>query len=218
MTSTYKRHFVFDMDDTLIDGRQFCGESMARVITKFRPDIKSQLVVDFHEVIRGATVTDLYLKAIAEFDLKEKVEDLVKLDQEIQTGECTQIKLFDGVVEILEFLKSNGKTLHVCTNRTMKTLKPILEHHNLTKYFDQIISCVDLGFKKPDPTCMNNIINNYGLNKDEFIYFGDSEVDRDFAKNAQIEFVIFDQYLNDKNLFKKLINMFLEKGINGFTA
>ena len=88
----------------------------------------------------------------------------------------------------------------------------------MTGYFDQIISCVDQGHKKPDPTCLDKLIADYGGDKKDFIYFGDSEVDRDLSNNSQIEFIIFDQYLNDKNLFKKLINMFLEKGINGFTA
>ncbi len=218
MTSTYKKHFVFDTDDTLIDSRRFCGESMARVITKVRPDLNYNLIVDFHEAIRGATVHDLYLKAKEEFKISEDLADLVALDQVIQTTECTSIKPFEGVIEILDFLKKNGKTLHVCTNRTMKTLKPILDQHGLTGYFDQIISCVDQGHKKPDPTCLDKLIADYGGDKKDFIYFGDSEVDRDLSNNSQIEFIIFDQYLNDKNLFKKLINMFLEKGINGFTA
>ncbi len=48
-----------------------------------------------------------------------------------------------------------------------------------------------------------------------FVYFGDSEVDSQFAQNANIDHIIFDQYMNNKNLFKKLVNMFLEKQING---
>jgi transcriptional regulator with XRE-family HTH domain len=32
-----KQVFIFDLDDTLVDGRQFCGETIARVITEKDP-------------------------------------------------------------------------------------------------------------------------------------------------------------------------------------
>ena len=214
-TTSFKKHFVFDLDDTLIDGRLFCGESMARAITQLEPHVNAKLVVDFHESVRGATIEDLFKMAIEEFGLKSKLEDLLQLDANIQMKEFPRMKLFDGVVDILKFLKESGKTLHVCTNRTMKTLEPILQGHVIKEYFEKIVSCADLGYKKPNPKCLLDIVSRYGGDKRDFIYFGDSEVDSEFAKNAGIEFIIFDQYLNNKNLFKKLINMFLEKKING---
>ena len=216
-TTSFKNHFIFDLDDTLVDGRLFCGESMARAITQLEPHVNAKLVVDFHESVRGATIEDLFKMAIEEFGLKSKLEDLLQLDANIQMKEFSRMKLFDGVVDILKFLKESGKTLHVCTNRTMKTLEPILQGHVIKEYFEKIISCADAGYKKPNPKCLLDIVSRYGGDKRDFIYFGDSEVDSEFAKNAGIEFIIFDQYLNNKNLFKKLINMFLEKKINGMT-
>jgi len=50
-----------------------------------------------------------------------------------------------------------------------------------------------------------------GVSPGKFIYFGDSEIDSQFAQNAGIEHIIFDQYLNNNNLFTKLVNMFLER-------
>jgi FMN phosphatase YigB (HAD superfamily) len=73
-----------------------------------------------------------------------------------------------------------------------------------------VISCIDKGTKKPDPTCLLELIKQSGEKKEAFIYFGDSEIDYMFAKNAGIEYIIFDQYLNGKNLFKNLIALFLE--------
>ena len=40
-----KKYFVFDLDDTLVDGRQFCGETIARVITHFEPS------ADFYQIV-----------------------------------------------------------------------------------------------------------------------------------------------------------------------
>lgn len=215
MNNLFKKHFVFDLDDTLVDGRTFCGECMARVITKYEPNIKFEDIVILHDQIRGGTIVDLYKTAVEKFKLKTDIETLLYDDSAIQLNEFTKIKIFTGVIEILEFIKNQGNYIHICTNRKSESLIPILKENKIDKYFDDIISCIDVGHKKPESKCLDDIIEKYGGNKEEFIYFGDSEVDTHFAKNAGIEFIIFDQYMNDKTLFKKLINMFLEKKLNG---
>lgn len=214
----FKKHFVFDLDDTLVDGRLFCGETIARSLAKLIPDVNKDLVITLHDNIRGAAVPDLY-KGIVEqmklkIDLKEDLTKLLEYDAEIQINEIHRLKIFEGVIDIFEFLKSNGKILHMCTNRPSNSLTLALKYNKITKYFDTIISCLDEGHRKPDPKCLLDIIKTSGDKNEGFIYFGDSEIDCQFAKNSGVDFIIFDQYLNEKNLFKKLINMFLEEKIN----
>lgn len=210
-TDTYKKAFVFDLDDTLVDGRQFCGETIARVITQFFPSVDFDQVVHLHEELRGMTIEDLYIQILEKINIKTDVRPLLEQDHIIQRDNINKLQIFEGVVDILEFLKINDKQLYMCTNRTRRLLREVLLANKIFPYFDEVISCVDTGFKKPNPFCLVNIIERSGLAKEEFIYFGDSEIDALFAKNAEIDHIIFDQYMNNKNLFKKLINMFLEK-------
>ncbi len=213
--SHFKNAFVFDLDDTLTDARQFCGETIARVLTSIYPQLNFNLICQLHDNIKGLAIPDLYLNILKELDIKHDLDSLLKLDLEIQQQNIHRLQLFDGVVEILEFLKTNGKKLYVCTNRLKSLMVPVLQYNNIYGYFDDVISCLDAGYKKPNPFCLNEIVDKSGLEKSEFIYFGDSEVDSQFAQNANIDFLVFDQYLNNKNLFKKLVNMFLERQING---
>lgn len=214
-SSTFKNAFVFDLDDTLVDGRQFCGETIARVLTEADPSVSFDLVCQLHESIRGLTIEDLYEHIAKKVNVKIEMERFLKRDFEIQQDNIGRMELFDGVVEILEFLKSSGKKVYICTNRKKELLMNVLNTNNIAGYFDEVISCADLGFKKPNPYCLVDLIQRSGKSIDEFIYFGDSEVDSQFAQNANIDHIIFDQYMNNKNLFKKLVNMFLEKQING---
>ncbi len=210
MSKTVKKHFVFDLDDTLVDGRLFCGETMARCISKFEPKLDRQAIIDHHEKIRGRTIVELYESAIAKFNVRAPIKDLLELDSKIMTSEFDKIRIFEGVVDILDLLKARGKTLHICTNRKAESLLPILKSNNIHSYFDSVISCIDKGTKKPNPQCLLELIEKSGDSIDSFIYFGDSEIDYQFAVNAGMEYIIFDQYLNGKNLFKKLIDLFLE--------
>lgn len=218
--TTFKNYFVFDLDDTLVDGRQFCGETIARVITHFEPKADFYKIVKLHEEKHGLVITDLYDEILRDLGLYAKfagkMDEMLAMDKQIQTEDIEKLKIFDGVIDIFEFLKSQGKKVYMCTNRMESLLRLAMKHNDIEKYFDEVVSCVDLGFKKPDPKCLNDLIDKSGAEREEFIYFGDSVVDSNFAKNAGIEYLIFDQYLNDKNIFKKLINMFLKEKINGF--
>lgn len=218
--TTFKNYFVFDLDDTLVDGRQFCGETIARVITHFDNTADFYRIVKLHEEKHGLTIYDLYDSILRDIDLHKslstKIPEMLEMDKKIQTKDIEKLKIFDGVIDIFEFLKSHNKKVYMCTNRIESLLRLAMKHNDIEKYFDKIVSCVDRGYKKPDPTCLNEMIEESKAKREEFIYFGDSVVDSDFARNAGIEHIIFDQYLNDKNIFKKLINMFLEEKINGF--
>ncbi|MBN1618359.1 HAD-IA family hydrolase [Candidatus Dojkabacteria bacterium] len=213
-SAEFKKAFVFDLDDTLVDGRKFCGETVARVITNVDRSVNFDLVCQLHENMRGMTVGDLYKNILSQLSIKAEIDDLLKQDYVIQEENVEKMQLFDGVVEILEFLKNNNKKIYICTNRKKDLLIKVLEANKIFSYFDEIISCVDTGYKKPNPYCLIDLVKRSGLNINDFIYFGDSEIDAQFAQNAGIDNIIFDQYLNNKNIFKKLINMFLENQIN----
>lgn len=213
-TTSIKNVFIFDLDETLVDGRGFCGETVARVITNNFTSVDFQEVVRMHDEFRGHTMHDMYsyITHVLKLEMDGiSIEDLLLEDRKIQEENIDKIIIFEGVVEILEFLKNNEKKLYICTNRTVKLLDSILNANGIKDYFDEVISCVDAGYKKPNPYCLIDLMNRNKFKRDECIYFGDSEVDSQFAENAEIEHIIFDQYLNNKNLFKKLVNMFVSE-------
>ncbi len=208
--SPVKQAFVFDLDDTLVDGRRFCGETIARAITSQVPSADFELICQLHDSIKGLAIEDLYYSILKQLNIKADVKKLLAYDKVIQQESIYKLQLFDGVVEMLDFLKSSGKKLYICTNRTKQLLDSVLKANKIEHYFDEVISCVDAGYKKPNPYCLLDVIRRSGLPAEQFIYFGDSEVDSQFASNAGIEHIIFDQYMNNNNLFSKLVNMFLE--------
>lgn len=209
--SEVKQVFVFDLDDTLVDGRKFCGETIARAITAQVPSADFDLICQIHDSIRGMAIDDLYITILKDLNIKADLKKLLAYDKLIQQESIYKMKLFDGVVEMLDFLKTSGKKLYICTNRSKSLLDRVLSENKITHFFDDVISCLDAGYKKPNPYCLTNLIEKTGIPSSQFIYFGDSEVDSQFAQNAGIEHIIFDQYMNNNNLFQKLVNMFLDK-------
>ncbi len=205
-----KNVIVFDLDDTLVDGQAFCGEVMVRTITKYQHDINRNSILAHHDSVRGRTIVDLYESAKKKFGLTTTVKELVETDADIMLRDCYKITPFEGVRETLKHLRAKDKKLVICTNRKSDSLIAILKHNNLLHYFDEVISCVDAGYEKPDPKCLNDLVKRSGLSRENFLYFGDSEKDYRFAKNAGVECMIFDQYLNGGQLFVNLNMSFLQ--------
>ncbi len=203
-----KKHILFDFDDTLADSHQYSFFCYKETIQKFNPKIPETEIYQLFNLLQGTSIDDMYKKAIEQFKLNTPINKLLSNDKELMKGGVKKMPLFSHVPEMLETLRKNDKYLHICTNRSMELLNPILEQTNIKNLFKNIISCKDEGHKKPDPTCLNRIIKkNGGIHKD-FIYFGDSEIDKEFAINANIDFIIIDQYLNQKKFFKNLVLSF----------
>ena len=67
----------------------------------------------------------------------------------------------------------------------------MLQYHRLEEHFDLVISAIDVSRPKPDPESFRLILNHFGLKPEEAIYFGDSRVDEEFARNAGVPLVAY---------------------------
>ena len=91
-----------------------------------------------------------------------------------------------GIKELLDNLKNKGVKLSVVTNKFDAAAQEIIN-----KYFPNIFDIV-LGEtkelnRKPHPDMCNYVLNKLGLTNSEVIYIGDSEVDLETAKNANLK-------------------------------
>lgn len=93
------------------------------------------------------------------------------------------------VREFLAYLRGRFGTA-VATNRTTTT-RAVFAYHQLTEYFDLIVSAQDVPNPKPHPDQFYKIFEYFGIGPDEAIYFGDSQVDEEFARNAGVRLVAF---------------------------
>ncbi len=89
----------------------------------------------------------------------------------------------------LKFLRPRFYTA-VATNRTTTTHK-VLQHHNLSECFDLVVSALDVTRPKPHPESFWRILEHFGLRPEEAVYFGDSQVDEEFARNAGVALVAY---------------------------
>lgn len=78
----------------------------------------------------------------------------------------------------------------IATNRT-DSIGWVLEDHGLQGMFDFVVSALDVKSPKPDPEPLQKILRHFGIDAQEAIYVGDSELDEIAARNAGIPLVAY---------------------------
>lgn len=107
------------------------------------------------------------------------------------------IKLYDGVIDLLDTLKAKGKKIYLLSNAQRKFTENELNMFGLIPYFDGIVISSDEECSKPDVNYYDTLINRYGLDKNETIMVGNDYLsDIQGAKDAGIKSLYIHQSIS----------------------
>lgn len=86
------------------------------------------------------------------------------------------IKLYDGVIELLELLKSKGKKVFLLSNAQSIFTLYEMKMLGIEKYFDDIFFSSDYKICKPDSKFYKLLLDKYDLNINESIMIGNDYI------------------------------------------
>jgi len=110
-----------------------------------------------------------------------------------QTGYDPYLKYMEIEPDLIPILKKYTGTLKlaVATNRT-DTMHKVLAVHGIEKYFDLVVTALDVPHPKPHPDPLFRVLEYFDIAPDEMVYVGDSELDDLAAKAAGVPLVAYD--------------------------
>ena len=121
----------------------------------------------------------------------------------IHNGETIKDVVADGAVELLEYLKSNGKDIVILTSWFSGTQVPRLKRTGLYGYIDKIVAGEDA--MKPDLESFELAIGD--TPKEDCLMIGDSiKSDKAGAENAGIDCYIVDKEHTMRDLLQMILN------------
>jgi phosphoglycolate phosphatase len=100
----------------------------------------------------------------------------------LETNE-TPSSLFDGAVELIEWLEGRGHLLAVATGKSRSGLEKVLASTGLKPRF-HATRCADETFSKPHPQMLLELMDELGMRPSETLMIGDTEYDMQMARNA----------------------------------
>lgn len=178
-----KNTVVFDLDGTLLDTLQDLADA-----TNYALREKGMPERTLDEVRRfvGNGVRLLMIRAIPGGEENPLFEETFALFKSYYGEHCNDhTKPYEGIMELLTELKEKGYAVAIVSNKIDFAVKELSE-----LYFQGIVP-VAIGEKegirrKPAPDTVFEALKELGRTKEEAVYVGDSDVDIETAKNADM--------------------------------
>ena len=111
---------------------------------------------------------------------------------------------YPGIVNMLKKLKENKQIkLAVVSNKDHDLTTQLID-----KEFPNIFDIVQGSFldkpRKPDPYLINKILNENNINKEDCLYVGDTNIDKESATNAGIKYLLVNYGYRTKEELEKM--------------
>ena len=176
---------IFDLDGTLIDSKLDLVHSVNAMRAWMNlPPIPEELVSSY--VGNGAPV--LVRRALGPDAADAEVERALQYFLDYYRAHMLDnTRLYPGVGEALNRLHDAGDALAVLTNKPVRFSRAIVEGLGLSPIFFQVYGGNSFAQKKPDPVGIEALLEESGIARDRAIMVGDSAVDIQTARNAQVK-------------------------------
>jgi phosphoglycolate phosphatase len=178
---------IFDFDGTLVDTAPDIAHYANGVLADhgFAPrgieDVKRAIGKGVHELLKGL--------APALGDDSEKLEQAVAtFRSRYAENPVLSTKPYPHVVRMLEVALRGAKKA-IATNKPQEITERILKILSLDRHFDLVIGMGSPFPPKPDPASLRHIVDRMGAKKGETVLVGDSAVDAEAARRADVDFV-----------------------------
>ncbi|MEH7458075.1 phosphoglycolate phosphatase [Bacillus pseudomycoides] len=166
--------FLFDLDGTLTDPKEGIVNSVLFALRKMGIDEPNPNELDS---FIGPPIQHSFADR---YGMNEKqVEQAVTYFREyMQQSGLFENKVYEGIPCILQELKDEGMRLFVATSKLTVFAKQVLEHFQLTHFFEEIVgSNLDGTRIKKDEIIEHILHTNKGLQKEEIVMVGDRKYD-----------------------------------------
>jgi phosphoglycolate phosphatase len=181
-----KKALIFDFDLTLADSSKGIFQCINYAVEKMGLDrydyssIKKLIGYSLTETFKILTGNDKNEDA-------EKFKAFFTEHADIVMNDNTF--LFNEVYNVIPCLKKEGFLLGIVSTKYRYRIAGVLEREKLLNYFDCIIGGEDVKQHKPSAEGLLLAVKKLNLNNQDALYIGDTLIDAETAKTANIDFI-----------------------------
>jgi phosphoglycolate phosphatase len=173
---------VFDLDGTLIDSRRDLADATNALVAELGG---RALSVEAVTAMVGEGAAVLVRRALAAADLDPQTPGALERFLALYDDRLTvHTRPYDGLVDALSTLRSEGRALAVLTNKPGRPSREILERLELAPFFSQVIGGDTAAGRKPDPSGLLSLTERAQVAPSATVMVGDSPIDAETARRA----------------------------------
>ena len=164
---------MFDMDGTLIDPKQGMTNAIQYTLSQFGIEEKDTgKLTNFIGMHQNEAYKNYYGFDNVSADKAVEIYRAYYKEQGIK-----QNKLYDGVKELLDTLKQEGRTLAIATLKPTHIAEAIIRHFNIGGYFDLVVGSKTDGSRHNKTEIIRHILDIEKNIKSHSVMIGDRKGD-----------------------------------------
>lgn len=179
---------IFDLDGTLLHTLDDLLDNLEYAFKKLglRGDFSYEEMESFLGSGKKAQVERALLSRGYSLDLYQDLDAALSVRYELNAENKT--RPFNGVIELLNYLKANNIPAFCLTNKPHHVALKVIE-----TYFPNLITATygvtPNGPVKPDPVLVETLLRDHQLQRDQVLYVGDSDIDMLTANHGHLDAV-----------------------------
>lgn len=163
--------YIFDLDGTLLDSMPFWQKQLDDLLME-RGITPPDDLLDRTKTIGLESATGMILQ---EFHLPDDPALVYQqFEQNMAKLYCSVIPLKPGVQQFLDKLAAARVPMAVATATARPLVEQVLQYHNLTDYFQSVLTVAEVGIGKHDPRIFTASAQRLGLPPQQCIVLEDS--------------------------------------------
>lgn len=174
---------LFDFDGTLMDTKEIIIASWQHTFMTVDGVKRSreEIIATFGEVLQDT---------IRRYWPDKDTEEIVGIYRSYQKERFTDgIKLFPGILDMLEKFREDGIRMGIVTARTRRSTLAGMDKYGIADMFSAMVTCDDTDEHKPSPVPALMVMEKLGAVPERTVMIGDSRYDMECGKNAGIKTV-----------------------------
>lgn len=166
------KNLLFDLDGTLTDSSEGIIKSALYTFDKMQltPPEESSLYTFI-----GPPLGDSFLKHGVEEKDKDRAVAIYR-ERYTKIGKFENAP-YPGMIDLLKKLKSEDFKLYVATSKLEPIAVEVLEHFNMTEYFDEIAGATADGSREKKEDVIKYLLDKIGENETDTVMVGDTNFD-----------------------------------------
>ncbi len=177
---------IFDLDGTLLNTLEDLKDSTNYALSSC--ELPERTLEEVRTFV-GNGVHRLIERAVPEGTKATQIQKVFDVFRAHYLAHCQdKTRPYDGIEEILQYLKEHGFRVAIVSNKSDIAVKELAAHY-FNGYIDIAVGEKEGVRRKPAPDTVLEVLRLLETDASEALYVGDSEVDWETAKNAEIDCV-----------------------------
>jgi HAD superfamily hydrolase (TIGR01549 family) len=184
-------YYFFDLDDTLYEYTKIHNDIICILCEKYN------LNYDYcKHIINNTANLNFKHNKLFYFNYELTPIQLNNIYNEYNEYILNNIKLYDGVFDLIKYIKTIGKKVGIITNNSLEIQLKKLQKLDILDYIDNIVTSDEAQYEKPHKNIYQLALGRINMKKDEVCMIGDN-LEHDIL--GSINFGIFAYYFNNGN-------------------